>query len=277
MKTQKLLAKLTAVAVATILTTTGLPAHAAEGSPSHTADAGPGDRVFYSVPFSPDLYVVVENAAPAPAPPARIASYIDWSAAGFPTPKPAEVVYKAYEWSDRVWGELRFGGITYADDMDFDGWIKAGAPTPTRNTLIAGSVVLRYETGADLFVHNYRDSPDALDHKLTFGQWQRLGEPSYLMVNNQGYQKLSWSPIITAMIDVKAAVGAPLTFEEWATLGFPSPQIITRYPVENFCEVIGSADIRYRTRAFHNVFPDGLILTLEQWRAAGSPPPQKGC
>jgi hypothetical protein len=73
------------------------------------------------------------------------------------------------------------------------------------------------------------------------------------------------------MVNLRESVGVPLTFEEWAALGYPSPQVVTRYAKDLICSVKGTPNIRYLGPGHYT----GLIITLEQWRAAGSPPPER--
>ncbi|MFD3444918.1 hypothetical protein ACFDTO_10015 [Microbacteriaceae bacterium 4G12] len=266
MTTTIALPRILAVAAATLLAAAALtPAPAA---------VAVGNDPYFSVPFSSDLYVLDQGVAPNAIPSVRIATLEEWGGDGYPVPVATRARYKAYEWSARIYAEISFNDFVYAQHLTPDQWRRAGAPVPTRNTLIVGTVLVKYDTADDLIVVNPREELGASPrHTLDFAEWRRLGFPRPTALPNQGYQKLSWSPVITEMRDLWSGVGAPIRFEDWAALGFPRPQVIPRYPRDLFCATPLSPDILYVGPAY----PEGIILTYEQWRAAGSPTPKLFC
>ncbi len=258
MTTATTVPRITAIAAAALLAAAGLSSGAASAAP---------DTTYYSVPFSPALYVlgeIVEDEVEV-----RVASYEEWSADGTPAPVPAPTTYKAYEWSPHVFAELELGEYGYAEHLSYEQWLAGGAKTPTRNSLIVGTELLRYDTSPALLVLNPYERADSPLHTLTFGQWQRLGSPAPTYMTNMGFQKLSWSPVITYMTDLAAGVGGPITLEDWSSAGYPQPQVVSRYASDSFCVVPGSPDVRYAGPGY----PDPIVLTYPQWRAAGSPRP----
>jgi hypothetical protein len=258
MNTSAVLPRLTAVTVAALLTAAGLASGPASAAP---------DTTYYSVPFSPDLYVVGEDADGEAE--VLIATYEEWSADGNPAPVAAPTTYKAYEWSPHVFAEIELGEYGYAEQLSYEQWLAGGAKMPTRNTLIVGTVLLKWDTSPALVVFNPYDLSSPTDHNLSYGEWQRLGFPAPTYLSNQGYQKLSWSPVIAYMTDITAGIGVPLSYEDWSAGGFQVPQTVTRFPNDRFCSTPGSPDVRY-TGPVH---PDSIVLSYEQWRAAGSPQP----
>lgn len=258
MNTATTLPRLTAIAAAALLAAAGLSSGAASAAP---------DTTYYSVPFSPALYVLGEASDEGVE--VLVATYEDWSADGFPAPVPAPTSYKAYEWSPHVFAEIELGEYGYAEQLSYEQWLAGGAKTPSRNTLIVGTELVRWDTSPALVVFNPFERTDSPLHNLTYGQWQRLGFASPTYLPNEGFQKLSWAPSIALMTDIAAGVGEPLAFEDWAYYGFQSPQSVTRFPSDRFCSTPGSPDVRYTGPAY----PDGIVLTYPQWRAAGSPQP----
>ena len=258
MNTSAVLPRLTAVTAAALL--------AAAGLASGPASAAPG-TTYYSVPFSPDLYVVDEVGDEEAE--VRVATYEEWSADGTPAPVAAPTTYKAYEWSPHVFAEIELGEYGYAEQLGYAQWLAGGAKTPTRNTLIVGTELVRWDTSPALVVFNPFERSDSPLHNLTYGQWQRLGFAGPTYLRNEGFQKLTWAPSIALMSDIAAGAGEPLAFDEWAYFGFQTPQSVARFPNDSFCTTPGSPEVRYTGPAY----PDSIVLSYEQWRAAGSPQP----
>ncbi|MFD3445198.1 hypothetical protein ACFDTO_11425 [Microbacteriaceae bacterium 4G12] len=244
-----------------MLTAAAVAILAITGPLSGAASAASATTVYYSVPFSQDLYVIDPIVDQS-----RRAEFSEWAADGFPTPVAAPVEYKTYEWDAAIYAELTLGDREDAVHLTLEQWQRAGQPAPTRNSLIAGSQIWRWDTSPELLL--FHQSTVADSHKLTFGEWQRIGAPAPSYRTNMGFQKLSWLPVISKMADLTQGEGTPETFENWKLNGFPSPLVVTRYPNDRFCSTAGSPDIRYMSRALPEI-----ILTLEQWRSAGSPLP----
>jgi hypothetical protein len=244
------------------------------------ASAADDDVTYYSLPFSGDLLRVEPYDGPDSTRP-HIATFAEWQADGLPRPVRADVRYHAYTWSPDVYADLDLPVGPVALKLTYGEWRAAGSPRPVTTGLSATSAAFKWASSSEVFVGTYSiprgDGPhDSVTHKLTFAEYRHLGYPSLAVQGNEGddpyaamyVRKLSWTPSIVLEYAQRESAYM-LDYDEWASLAFPTPQIVASFPGDRFCQTQGSADITYRGYAAE----DGLKLTFGQWLAAGSPKP----
>lgn len=215
---------------------------------------------FYSVPYSGTLYY---HSTPYTFP----ASYSTWQNSGFPKPIPAPTDYVRYPWAPAIYAVSYFEGGWLWTQLAYDQWQRAGFPNPRIAGYIEGTYYHKWDTGSDIFA----TSPDNVVHKLSYREWVDSGyrQPEYR--TNQGFQKLSWSNTISQMWSLTTGGGYKLTYADWAAEGFPSPQLVARYPGDRFCT--------YSWRSSSIITYDGRFeyrdINFNEWQAAGSPTPER--
>jgi hypothetical protein len=232
------------------------------------AQAAPADGTYYSVPFSGDLYLLepVDDGAVI-----VLAPFEQWRADGFPAPRPASVQYVKYTWDSTIYGDVSIEGVSISDRLDYSSWSRAGRPAPRTDRLAADSRIVRYSGSDELFVQAgtaYSDDPDF--HKLTYAEYAHLGFPGIDFDVEPLFRKLSWNPNIVGPFDQSGEIGVT-PFPLWDYFARPTPQIVTSFDGDRFCQAAGSADIRY----FGLAAPKGVKLSYAQWREAGSPVPAR--
>ncbi|WP_043676307.1 hypothetical protein [Clavibacter michiganensis] len=252
---------------------------AVTAAPASAADAS--TITYYSLPFRSDL-VRVEALTDQNQTFITTATYAQWQEDGFPAPRAAGVAYHAYTWSPDVLADLTFGPDDRAEAtrLSFAEWQRVGSPRPVSTSLPSSAIAYSFASSSEVFVNTsilYKDgSAPTVTHKLTYAEYTHLGSPqlaeefghdSYPF-SDMYVRKLAWSPAIVQEIP-KNASGDALTYDEWAALAFPTPQVVKSFPGDRYCKAAGSSDITYRGYAA----PTGVKMTYSQWVTAGRPAP----
>jgi hypothetical protein len=238
-------------------TATAAPALAA------TDAAAPSGATYYSLPFTDDLYRVVSGDQP------MTASFAEWQADGFPSPVRAQFTTLKYTWAPEIYADVELPGYTITLELDYAGWRAAGFPQPRTNALASGTTIMKNASSDELIAATFRWQTDTADfHKLTYGEWTRLGSPAVDLESGFAYEKLSWLPTIIGP-DYQTGERGFVDFEEWTYLDRPTPRVVASFPGDRYCQAAGSADITYRGDAA----PQGLKMSYSQWVAAGKPSP----
>lgn len=217
---------------------------------------------YYSVPYSHDLYYHYESADYITT---YKASNAMWVSDGSPTPRSIATDFVKYPWSSTIYAVSYFdGGWVWSGPLAFEQWQRAGFPAPRNAGFIDGTTYVKWETSGEIFAN----APDNTTHKLTYSEWAASGfkEPTYK--TNQGYQKLTWSGHIGYMYQINTGDGYPINYSEWATAGFPTPQAVSRFPGDQFCQYVTTAIYYYGPTWSGQV-------TFSQWAAAGYPQPSR--
>ncbi|PWD52120.1 hypothetical protein C8046_17205 [Serinibacter arcticus] len=231
-------------------------------APSSAVDTG-----FYSVPYADTLYYHEHYSGSDEV--TFPAQYEMWQSSGFPTPRPAPVRYVKYPWSSDIWA-VHFFGPDREDwvwsVLDYGQWSRAGRPAPSDAGWIEGSTYWQYASSPEIFVAIWEDEPA---HKLTPAEWRAAGSPAPERLWNQGIYTYPWSSSIGYVWDTPTGDGDTLTFEDWAFLGFPTPQTVNHLSYEHVWRFRGSSQL-YLDSAITGIdFP----LTFGQWSALGRPAP----
>jgi hypothetical protein len=232
------------------------------------AQATPGDGTYYSVPFSGELYTTAtyeDERFPVPA------GFDEWAADGFPTPVPASVAYRTLTWASTIYADVQTEpGAESTVGLSYSEWRTAGMPTATSNVLPSTSSVYKHAYSDELFVAVLSYGDDIpVNHKLTFSEFAHLGYPR-AELRDQSFQKLSWLPSIVGPDALTGEVGL-IDFWTWDYWSRPTPQIVTAFDGDRFCQAAGSPEIRYVGVAA----PEGARLSYGQWREAGFPAPAR--
>lgn len=222
------------------------------------------ETAFYSVAYDSTLYLHEHDGDYTYA-----ASYEEWQQAGFPAPTPAPVSYVKYAWSNDIWA-VHFFGPDREDwiwaPLDFQQWTRAGRPAAREAGWIEGSTYWKYGSSPEIFVAIWEDEPA---HKLTAREWQAAGSPAPENLWNEGVYKYPWSTSIGYLWDTPTGSGQPLTYDDWAFLGFPTPQAVTHVSNEFVWRYRGSSQIYLDSAITGHDFP----LSYAQWSALGRPTP----
>ena len=223
------------------------------------ATAGPAQALapgYYSVGYSSTLYKVFSGGHYA-------ATYDQWTSDGNPAPQPVPTDYVKYAWSPAIYAVSYFDDSWQWQQLALEQWQRAGTPTPRLAGYIKGTEYAKFDTSSELFAK----SPDGVIHKLTPAEWADSGYQDPAYQTNQGYQKLSWTPTIGEFYELNNGHGSAITGQEWAAADYPTPQVVQKFPGDEFCQYPGSAAIYYYGAL------EALTLTLSQWQAAGTPRP----
>ncbi|ALD12761.1 hypothetical protein [Clavibacter capsici] len=252
-------AVIVAGALALGTTLTAAPALAA------TAAAAPSGATYYSLPFTDDLYRVAGDAEP------MTASYAEWQADGFPSPVRAPFTTLKYTWAPTIFADVALPGQTITLELDYAGWRAAGFPSPRTDVLASGTFIFKYASSDELFASTVRWQTDtAAIHKLTYGEWTRLGSPAADLEPDVSYEKLSWLSTIIGP-DYQTGERGFVDYDEWVYLDRPTPRVVASFRGDRYCQAAGSADIVYRGDAA----PQGLKMSYAQWVTAGKPAPTR--
>jgi len=247
------------------------------------AAEGNGNVIYYSLPFRGDL-VRVDQSTETQGASITTATYAQWRADGFPAPVAAGVTYHAYTWSSDVLADLTFGTDDRAEAtrLSLAEWQRVGSPRPVTTSLPSSAIAYSFASSSEVFVNTsllqQGSSAPTTTHKLTYAEYSHLGSPrlaeefghdSYPF-SDMYVRKLAWSPAIVQEIP-KNGSGDALTYDEWAALAFPTPQVVKSFPGDRYCQAVGSSDITYRGYAA----PKGVKMTYSQWVTAGRPAPAR--
>lgn len=150
---------------------------------------------YFSVPFSPDLYLVTTESA-------RVLTFSEWDAAGRPEPVPfSAAAYARVSWSPSVYAILDWHGdgiLLTTRHLTFAEWDRAGRPKPTVLTEIPGSRYLCFRTSPE--TERFVQTPDGQHHRLSDEEWLSAGEPD-MELADLGFYKAPWAPEIYAVSD----------------------------------------------------------------------------
>ena len=248
---RKMLSGLVAIALSLALTST-------------SAQSAPVVDGYYLLAYSGDIYRVSSGGTTI-----RYVSYDEWSAAGFPAPRPAPTEYVRYVWSPSITAVTRFDPDS-ADTwmweyVDFPAWVRAGSPVPQVANFIYGSYFYKWATSNELFV----EDPGGVNHHLTFAEWQATGPQPFVARSDEGFVKLSWSgtPEIARMSSLATGRGAPISFTAWVEEALPTPRIVSRVTRDQFYRNYNTSTIWYAGPTMHRP------ITYPEWQAAGAPAP----
>ena len=172
------------------------------------------------------------------------------------TATPAQAYQQTGFYSVPYSGTLYYHSTPYTFPASYATWQNAGFPKP----IPAPTDYVKYPWAPAIYAVSYFE-----------GGWVDSGyrQPEYR--TNQGFQKLSWSNTISQMWSLTTGGGYRLTYADWAAEGFPSPQLVARYPGDRFCT--------YSWRSSSIITYDGRFeyrdINFNEWQAAGSPTPER--
>lgn len=206
-------------------------------------------------------------------------TFEEWSSLGFPGFSTASTSFEKVLTFPTVTAVTIFDrpGMYLEVDVTWDEFQAAGYPP-----------VAVQPWGPDISVHKWGTSPELLAEdragdilKLTYDQWRGAGFPSFTAREGRGFVHLSWDATggIAYMCDTGAGKGGRLTYEQWASLGSPTPLEVTRTANDTVRKFTRSPSLTYvgamNYRWSPNLSP-GLgyrTLTYPEWLGMGSPAP----
>lgn len=208
-------------------------------------------------------------------------SYEEWSSLGFPAFTPADTEYVRAAPFNTVyaitWFEL--AEAEWTDFITYPQYVAAGSPLPTVVPWIDGIEVHKWPTASELF----GTDPAGSIVKLTYEQWSEADFPVFVNHDNRGFFAMSWdgSGAIAYMCDLAGGRGGRLSFDQWTSLGSPTPLRVNRTAADFVHKVAGSSmpTVFYSgpiVKAYPLRFPSGEVvraLNYSEWQRMGSPAP----
>ncbi len=208
-------------------------------------------------------------------------TFEEWSSLGFPGFSTASTSFEKVLTFPTVTAVTIFDrpGMYLEVDVTWEEFQAAGYPP-----------VAVQPWGPDISVHKWGTSPELLAEdragdilKLTYDQWRGAGFPSFTALEGRGFVHLSWdaSGGIAYMCDTGAGKGGRLTYEQWVSLGSPTPLNVTRtandvvlrwFTGQAQLNYIGAMNFPYDPGAAVQL-PDVRPLTYGEWLGMGSPAP----
>jgi hypothetical protein len=207
-------------------------------------------------------------------------TFEEWSSLGFPAFSTASTSFEKVLTFPTVTAVTVFDrpGMYIEVDVTWDEFRAAGFPR-----------VAVQAWGPDISVHKWGTSPELLAEdragdilKLTYDQWRGAGFPSFTAREGRGFVHLSWdaSGGIAYMCDTGAGKGGRLTYEQWVSLGSPTPLNVTHTANDLVWRIFGGADLSY-IGAINLVYNPSTLqpglwnrdLSYADWLGMGSPAP----
>lgn len=228
------------------------------------SSAGPAAALpdgVYSVPYAPLLFSHQHHATLGPT--VFVMSYEQWSAAGFPAPRPAPTEYARHPWSPTVHAWTSFDGQVLGQPLTFAEWQRAGSPAPQVRVDIPGTVYVTVQGGGPEIVASLRGQGAV----LTPTQWAGAGYPTPIPVDRLPL-RLTWEPTIVELVERTVRV---VDEEEWIERGRFVVHALPMLPGDSVCRVGDTTTLRYQGISHQG------DLTYEQWVAAGLPQPTGPC
>jgi hypothetical protein len=245
------------------------PADTATPEPS-PLPAAPADQTWNLVKtaYLDTVYELVDGVTPTPI---SFERYRDVYKLAAVQPTPTD--YVKYPWSPTVYGVTfwQSDADTWQwDELTFPQYQKARYPAVRNAGWIIGSYFYQWSTSSELFVLG----DDGVVHKLNYSEWAASGFQEFDRLENVGFQKLSWSSEVGLMNDIAGGQGAKLSYAEWAAESFPTPQVVQRFPGDQFYK----NSLTYFNGSFvYTLTYAGPLMernvTYAEWGAAGFPTP----
>ncbi len=212
----------------------------------------------------------------------RPLSWEEWAGLGFPSFTPAQTDYLRAAPFDTVYAVTWFeqSGDEVTAVIDYQQFVDAGRPVPSVVPWIEEITVHKWDTGSELFAVD----PTGSTARLTYAQWSAAEFPAATPRSNRGFVTMSWdrSGSIAYMCDIHAGRGNRLTYDQWRSLGSPTPMRVDRTAAEYLFKVAGSSSSAiYYSGPVVRTYNPGTIspessnrsLTYLEWGAMGYPAP----
>lgn len=211
---------------------------------------------------------------------ARPLTYPEWSELGFPSFIAADTLYWRVSLFPTVYATTWFGdaGHEFVADLTYPEFVAAGRPRPEVVPWAEGIEAHKWQSSSELFATD----PTGYVVKLTFDQWRRADYPSYTTRSNRGFVSMTWdsSGAIAYMCDLARGLGGKLTYDEWASLGYPTPYRTGRVANDWIFSYPGSSWVAstlvYRGPVTVEYSRGASLyrpLTYAEWQQIGAPQP----
>lgn len=209
-------------------------------------------------------------------------TFAEWADRGFPSFRTASTVFEKVLTFPTVTAITTFDrpGIQLAEDVTWDQYRAAGFPRVTTLAWSPAIFVYKWGTSPELFA---QDSVGDII-TLSYAQWQGAGFPSFTAREGRGFVRLSWDATggIAYLCDTAAGRGGRLTYDQWTSLGSPTPMTVTRTANDLVWRLSRGPELSY-VGAMNLVYdPSGRLqpglsnraLTYREWVGMGSPAPR---
>lgn len=251
-------------ALSLLLSSAAVPANAVAAAPDYIRTAY--DGVIYEV--------TDDSAEPL--------SWEGWASRGFPGFQNADTLYYKVLSFKTVTAVTAFerAGLEVDHPLTFDEYRNAGYPVITEAAWGPDIEVYKWSTSSELFA---QDSSEEVV-KLTYGQWRDAEFPAYSTRDNRGFVRLSWdgSGGIAYMCNIGGGRGGRLTYEQWSSLGSPTPAAVTRtandavWKISQYGDTlsyVGAMNLDYRPGDSLSAPLSNRSLLYAEWVAMGAPVP----
>lgn len=239
---------------------------------AHAAPAAPD---YVRTAYDGAIYEVTDDDA-------RALTFDDWAQLGFPAFDEAATVYQKVLSFPTVSAITFFerAGVELTQDVTWDEYRNAGFPSITTAVW-----------GPDISVHKWGTSDELIAEdaagdtlKLSYPQWRDAGFPAFTAREGRGFVRLSWDGGggIAYMCDTAAGKGGRLTYEQWTSLGSPTPLAVTRTandavrrisPGRPGLTYVGAMNLAYDPWGPLQPGLSNRSLSYSEWVGMGSPAP----
>lgn len=238
------------------------------------ASAAPQDPDYVRTAYDGTIFEVTDDDA-VPL------TFEDWSSRGFPAFTTASTRFEKVLTFPTVTAVTTFDrpGLYVAIDVTWDQYRAAGFPR-----------IYGVAWAPDIEVHKWGTSPELLAQdpagyiiKLTYAQWRDAGFPAFAAREGRGFVRLSWdaSGGIAYMCDTASGRGGRLSYDQWTSLGSPTPLTVTRTANDLVWRITGGPNLSYVGAMNLPYAPSGRLqagisnrsLTYPEWLGMGSPAP----
>lgn len=209
-------------------------------------------------------------------------TFDEWAELGFPAYSPADTIYQKVLTFPTVIAVTAFNraGIALHTDVTWEEYQAVGYPVPRTKPWGPGIQVHKWGTSTQLLAQDA--AGDVIS--LTYAQWRDAGFPAFEAREGRGFVRLSWDPTggIAYLCNTATGQGGRLTYEQWASLGSPTPYVVTRTANDAVWRVVagspnlsyvGAMNLRYDPSAGLQPPLSNRTLTFGEWTAMGSPAP----
>ncbi|MCI9889935.1 exo-alpha-sialidase [Micrococcales bacterium 31B] len=152
-------------------------------------------------------------------------TFAEWAEMGYPAPRAFRSAYVKYPWADAIYAVTFWNAAPASwtwQQLTWQEWLDASAPTPYAPGWIEGTTLFKYPTSDEIFAQ----LGDKV-HKLTWNEWSAMGFRPFENRANGGYVKTAANDTIYKLT---GSAGSPITFAQWIAAGLPTPRVVATTP-----------------------------------------------
>lgn len=170
--------------------------------------------------------------------------------------------YYKYGWDTAVIADTNWPGPNSWVHLTAAEYKRAGRPHIRKaTTYLPGSRFVRWGTSSQIMLL----SPSGRYHKWQYSKAKAAGLGKIETYGNHGFERLSWSPKVAYMTNLKKGHGSWVSAAKFKRYGKPHVKKVKHFPGDRFWRYSGKSAIHY----------DGLMeshtISKAKWRKAGKP------